>query len=125
MAAGILAAKALLLLGLVAGAQSQQCSSITILNESGGSYRARFSATASTSFTGLNLELRFDNAVNRLEFDSGASEKMDDHRFRLLSPGWVAQPGWKVEFTITPHYSGGKSTVVGAVMNGVDVCGNK
>ncbi|MGJ2272367.1 glycoside hydrolase family 9 protein, partial [Salmonella enterica subsp. enterica serovar Paratyphi A] len=119
----LLVSQALLLLGLVAGAQSQQCTCISITSEGSGTYTATFSAAATTTFTGLTVELKFNNAVNSLEFDSGSTEMVDNYNFKLQSPGWEAEPGWQVEFTITPHFSGSKPIVVGALMNGVDVCG--
>ncbi|XP_066945456.1 endoglucanase E-4-like [Macrobrachium rosenbergii] len=119
----LLVSQALLLLGLIAGAQSQQCTCISITSEGSGTYTATFSAAATTTFTGLTVELKFNNAVNSLEFDSGSTEMVDNYNFKLQSPGWEAEPGWQVEFTITPHFSGSKPIVVGALMNGVDVCG--
>ncbi|KAK7072704.1 hypothetical protein SK128_023022 [Halocaridina rubra] len=104
-------------------AQSQQCSTVSIISEGSGTYQGHFSAIAASAFNGLTVEFTFDNNVDWLEFSAGSVEMVDSTHFRLISPGWEAQPGWGIEFDFSPHFSGGKALVVGAIMNGADACG--
>ncbi|XP_042884863.1 endoglucanase E-4-like [Penaeus japonicus] len=109
-------------LALFRGSEAQ-CTSVTITSESGGSYMAQFSVTSGSTFDGLTVELTFDQSVSNLEFYAGVVEWHDDKYFKLVSSGWHAEPGYSVAFEIKVDYNGAKPLVVGALMNGADVCG--
>ncbi|XP_064097744.1 endoglucanase E-4-like [Macrobrachium nipponense] len=114
---------ALLCLGLIGRGVEAQCTCVEILDEWSGNYRGDFSAQTSTGFTGLRVEVTFNNPIERVEFWDGTAEKIDDYHYVFTDDSLVAQPGDTIEFMFQAVFSGPQAVVVEARMNGEDVCG--